>query len=378
MITSIEIENFKCFTHVRLPLAQLTLLTGFNGGGKSTALQPMLLLAQGLRASPNPNTIPLNGSLVRLGTVGDVIPAGSSSASTTFRVSDDRGESAWAFQAQAGDRFLRVVEASPVSPRAGGPRKNSPDVGAPGPDTVVETIRRLVFLSAVREGPADGFMVPDIDASGDSDVGFDGRFAAYWYQRYADEPVLQQRRHPAEEAASLRKQLDAWLATLFPGSQANAFILPQVPLVALQFRTSAIAEWRRPANVGYGFTYAFPLLVALLTATEGQVVIIDSPEAHLHPSAQSQMGQLLAHFAGAGVQIVVETHSDHLLNGVRLAVLNQSIAHDSVRIHFFSGAQESTHGVHSPSLDAEGRIYEWPDGFFDQSERDLARLAGWA
>jgi predicted ATPase len=112
-------------------------------------------------------------------------------------------------------------------------------------------------------------------------------------------------------------------------------------------------------------------------AQEGQVVVIDSPEAHLHPFAQSQMGRLLAHFAAAGLQILIETHSDHLLNGVRLAVKDKVLSHEAARIHFFTGASADGHGVISPVLDAEGGVSEWPDGFFDQTEKDLSRLTGW-
>ncbi len=115
----------------------------------------------------------------------------------------------------------------------------------------------------------------------------------------------------------------------------------------------------------------------MLAAREDQIVVVDSPEAHLHPFAQSQMGMLLAHFAAAGVQIIVETHSDHLLNGVRLAVKKGIVGNSDVRIHFFTGAGPTGHGVLSPALDSEGRIDEWPEGFFDQLERDLSRLAGW-
>jgi CRISPR-associated Cas5-like protein len=164
---------------------------------------------------------------------------------------------------------------------------------------------------------------------------------------------------------------------LFPGAQANVQLIQQLSLLGLQFRLSDIGAWRRPANIGYGLTYSFPIIVALLTAREDQIVVVDSPEAHLHPFAQSQMGMLLGHFAAAGVQIIVETHSDHLLNGVRLAVKKAIVRNSDVRIHFFTGAGPTGHGVLTPGLDAEGRIDQWPEGFFDQFEKDLSHLAGW-
>ena len=211
-----------------------------------------------------------------------------------------------------------------------------------------------------------------------ADVGPDGRFAAYWYDHFVDGEVPESRRHPMEKGNSLRKQLEAWINSLFPGAQANVQMIAPVSMLSLQFRLSEIGEWRRPANIGYGLTYAFPILVALLTAADGQTIVIDSPEAHLHPFAQSQMGQLLAHFGAAGVQVVVETHSDHLLNGARLAVKEGRISHRALTIHFFTGPTDEAHGVISPTIDSQGAISEWPTGFFDQSEKDLSRLAGWA
>ena len=362
MITEIGVENFKCFRQLRLPLSRLTLFTGYNGGGKSSAIQPLLLLAQGLRHDVDPGSLALNGSLVSLGIASDVVRSdGDSSApNLVFSVATPEGEATWTLGKHPNSRSLQVDQALQQ-------------------DRTVASchLRRLSYVSAVRQGTSDAYPVPDANDTLIADVGADGRFAAYWYDQAVDDEVLEQRRHPDEPATSLRKQFDAWFAWLFPGARANVQNLPQIAQLCLQFQLSYIGAWSRPANVGFGLTYAFPILVALLVAQEGQVVVIDSPEAHLHPFAQSQMGRLLAHFAAAGVQILIETHSDHLLNGVRLAVKDKVLSHEAARIHFFTGASADGHGVISPVLDAEGGVSEWPDGFFDQTEKDLSRLAGW-
>jgi predicted ATPase len=373
MITAFELRNFKCFSQLRLSLKNLTLLTGFNAGGKSSAIQPLLLLTQGLRSAASPKTFALNGSLVRLGTVGDVLPSDSAESIIAFKVSRPTEESSWVFTTRAGDRFLRLIDqATPVAEAATDPDRNLERLSE-----LSRSLAKLTYISAVREGASEAFPIPDGNGHEVGDVGTDGRFAPYWYGQLVDNEVPERRRHPEEPATSLRKQLDAWLAALFPGAQANAQMVSQVSMLSLQFRLSEIGVWHRPANVGYGLTYAFPIIVAMLAAEDDQIVVIDSPEAHLHPSAQSQMGQLLARFAAAGVQILVETHSDHLLNGARLAVKGGVLPHSEMQIHFFTGATKEGHGVISPTLDSNGRIDEWPDGFFDQSEKDLSRLAGW-
>lgn len=381
MIKSLAIKNFKCFTNLRLAITPLTLLTGFNGGGKSTALQPLLLLAQGLRAPRGTQGFPLNGPLIRLGTVGDVLPENSPAKEVQIII-DGRNELIeWNLEAPAGERMFSVASArrdSDTSPQANW--QSAPWL--PGNSDAQETevgsaLKELIFLSAVRQGAAEAFPVPDLPSAVPGDVGQEGQFAAYWYDQYVDDEVEPARRHPNEPASSLRKQLDAYLNTLFPGAQVNVSANPSVDLLSVKFRLANSSAWHRPANIGYGLIYSFPILVALLTTRPGGIIIIDSPEAHLHPSAQSKMGLILSRFAAAGQILVVETHSDHLVNGVRLAVIEGTLATNSLAVYFFAGVDVEGHGVTSPRLDDHGRFNVWPKGFFDQTEEDLSRLAGW-
>ncbi|WP_199555244.1 AAA family ATPase [Sandaracinobacteroides hominis] len=364
-IDLLELEGYKCFEQLRVPLAPLTLFTGFNGAGKSTALQPLLLLAQAARlriwggVSLN-GELPLNGDIVRLGSAGDVIRAGHTGP-TRFAIGAGDEMLALEVFARAGDRVLQA--------------RSFADAAVPG--SLVYRLDRLVHLSAVRSGPSDAFPLPDRSAGQVADVGVDGRFASHWYHELADTDVPPERCFDVERGTTFRRQVDAWLDRLAPGANANVQAVTVASMLALQFRLSETGEWRRPANVGYGLTYAFPILVALLAAQPGDILVIDSPEAHLHPQAQSRMGRMLATFAAAGVQLLVETHSDHVLNGARLAVKDGVIRAEDLSLLFFAGASARGHGVTSPRIDSEGRIDEWPDGFFDQGDKDVSRLAGW-
>jgi predicted ATPase len=151
--------------------------------------------------------------------------------------------------------------------------------------------------------------------------------------------------------------------------------LQQTNLLRLELRCGVTSDWVRPANIGYGVSYAFPIIVAGLCADENGTVILDSPEAHLHPRSQSRIGRFLAQIGGAGVQMLVETHSDHVLNGVRIAVRDGLIRPDDTAIYFFSSRADAR--VTRLSVDRYGTIHDLPDGFFDQAERDLSNLAGW-
>ena len=89
------------------------------------------------------------------------------------------------------------------------------------------------------------------------------------------------------------------------------------------------------------------------------------------------MGQFLVEAANAGAQVIVETHSDHILNGVRRAVKSGGIPAESVSIHFFRPRTEGEAQVISPLIDQTGGIDYWPDGFFDQFDKDMRFFAGW-
>lgn len=387
MLTHIHLANFKCFQKLVLPLAPLTLLTGFNAAGKSTSLQALLLLTQAARSGGDSPELPLNGPLVGLGTPGEVLHNQALSANDILLgVETDALRVTWNLAAEnrAEGNALRIkrVVVNGTNERvdfsADGPFFRLLPRGAGIADELIAKIRDTIFISAVRLGTADVFPIPVDVPPVHADVGIQGEFAPWWFERYLDEEVDETRRHPEEIASTLRRQFNAWANDLFPGAQGNAQRVARTSLMRLELRVADTDDWQRPANIGYGLTYAFPVLVAGLLAKPGQLLVIDSPEAHLHPMGQSRMGRFLGRVAAAGVQVLVETHSDHVLNGVRLAVRDGSLEPSKVAIHFFNHSHASEGArIVSPQMDRDGSISEWPEGFFDQSERDLARLTGW-
>ncbi|MFC9853066.1 AAA family ATPase [Streptomyces prasinus] len=115
------------------------------------------------------------------------------------------------------------------------------------------------------------------------------------------------------------------------------------------------------------------MIVAGLLTGPGDLLIVENPEAHLHPGGQSKLGRFLARVAGAGAQVIVETHSDHVLNGARLAVAEERILRPEDAIVHYFGEEEA--GSAPIEFTARGELTEWPRGFFDQIEQDLGRLA---
>ena len=128
----------------------------------------------------------------------------------------------------------------------------------------------------------------------------------------------------------------------------------------------------RATNVGFGLSYTLPVLAALLSPP-GSLCLIENPEAHLHPRGQTKLADLAVRASLAGVQVIVETHSDHFIDGVRIAVRDGLIRPDQTAFHYFEREGGKT-VVSSPQVDADGRLSSWPAGFFDQHEENLARL----
>jgi predicted ATPase len=153
----------------------------------------------------------------------------------------------------------------------------------------------------------------------------------------------------------------------------NAVSLAPTSLLRLELRTGLLSSWSRPSNIGYGMTYAFPILVGGLIAPSGSTFIIDSPEAHLHPAAQAAMGRFLAKISASGVQILIETHSDHVMDGVRIAVRDGLLSNNSASFHYFDRTDDGIK-ITSPKIDSEGKLSEWPRGFFDQHRKNAAKL----
>lgn len=381
-MNALILEGFKCFRSFELPTASLTVLTGFNAAGKSTALQSVMLMSQTLRRGLFTDKLVLNGPLAELGSTGDVLNRDSRSETLRLGFRDGADHVSWSFAPELSSdrRDLRLSEGRSEWGGASQSWKGALwqlDQVAP---PLIDSVRDAICIGATRTGTVEAYPHPNDPDLPVGDVGLRGEFAPYWFVERADEKVDAARRYPSDETETVRGQIDAWLSSLFPGAMAEPDALSGVALYRSRFRMGRGGELSRPANVGYGLSYAFPLLVAFLTARADATIIVDSPEAHLHPRAQSAMGRLIARMAAAGLRIFVETHSDHLLSGIRLGVREGLLSPNEAIVHFFRNAagEGGNPDIVTLRLDREGAISGWPEGFFDQAERDLAILSGWA
>lgn len=379
MLTSLHISSFKCFETLDLQLRPLTLLSGGNGGGKSSVIQALALLAQTLAEREWGHTLLLEGPDLALGSAADVLNQRSARRRLSLGASTMSERIVWTFKAD--DRRALSVELAEVIINddilvgLAEPMRWLLPVSRAESSTVVASLRRLSWISAERTGPRE--LLPLRDAHGHAQVGARGELAAgllYWRETREPDEVRPELCVP-EVPPRLFHQVRARMQEFFPGCDLRVSPVEGASAVSLRLRSDSRADFQRPQNVGFGLTQLFPILVAILAAQKGDVLLIENPEVHLHPQAQQRIGSLLASVASSGVQIIVETHSDHVLNGVRLAAKSKAISPNDVAVHFFASAQTGGDFVpKSPKLDSDGRLDFWPEGFFDQFDLALAQL----
>jgi predicted ATPase len=129
-------------------------------------------------------------------------------------------------------------------------------------------------------------------------------------------------------------------------------------------------------NVGFGLTYALPVIVAILSAEKDAILFIENPESHLHPKGQAKLAELICLAAQAGVQIVVETHSEHIFNGIRKAIYQHKIEKEKIKVHYFDLIDNRTSDSKEIKFSDNGRILNYTEGLFDQFDNDLDELLG--
>lgn len=128
------------------------------------------------------------------------------------------------------------------------------------------------------------------------------------------------------------------------------------------------------ADVGFGVSQSLPVLVALLVAELGQLVYLEQPEIHLHPRAQVALAQALANAANRGVRVVVETHSALLLLAIQSLIAEGTLSPELAKLHWFE--RRSVDGVTevtSADLDEAGAFGDWPEDFADVELRLQSR-----
>ncbi|MCW2933937.1 MAG: hypothetical protein JWM19_4899 [Actinomycetia bacterium] len=127
-------------------------------------------------------------------------------------------------------------------------------------------------------------------------------------------------------------------------------------------------------DVGFGVSQVLPVVVQVFYAAADSSVILEQPEMHLHPAAQSALGDvLLAAVQQNNVQLLVETHSEHLLHRIQRRIAEETLSNDDVALYFVETA-DSKSQLRELTVDTYGNITNWPQDFFGDEMGDLAEM----
>lgn len=385
MLERLDLEHFKCFRQLYLPLGALTLLSGSNASGKSSILQSLALLHQTMREHEWSTSLMLNGSTIKLGTALDVIDEVHGRQTFSIGILDGNSTThyRWTFAGERSDMSMKIENVSiNKESRANRPetlRHLLPFQVGTHPPSLITRLCGLTYITAERVGPREVYTLEDRQTA--PVVGPAGEHAVSVLHCGRDEHVLPELALEGMAPTRLR-QVEARMRQFFPGCGLALQQVPQANAVTLGLRTSPDTDFHRPIHVGFGLTQVLPIVVAALSAVKEDILLIENPEVHLHPAGQALMGQFLADVARAGIQVIVETHSDHVLNGIRRSVKAARLKPAQVALHFFRPRyterdQTEKDQFVSPQLDSSGNIDSWPEGFFDQFDKDMNHFAGW-
>jgi hypothetical protein len=413
-LSRITVAGFKSIDPERsIDIRPLTLLAGANSSGKSSIMQPLLLLKQTLEAGYDPGPLLLNGPNVKFtsadqllartgkGQVAGIFRVGlrlatGPSAQTNFRKEHGTGFGIEQMTiADALTEFTVWPKMSPSEIAASGLTRGRPHLEEEILDETRterwEVGRERCFLELIRVAPGTGgfsavvstplaadFLTPITDVfhlpglRGNPErtypvtavgLSFPGTFEKYTASVIAHWATEKQ----ADKLAELNEEMKRLVLT----GGVSAIRVNDVQ-IELQVGRLPDTPPKRPedrvniADVGIGVSQVLPVVVALQVARPGQLVYIEQPELHLHPRAQVAMARLLAAAANRGVRVVAETHSSLLLLGVQSLVAEGVLAPDKVKLHWFRrNPKDGSTDIASADLDRAGAYGDWPEDFID-------------
>lgn len=348
MITRLHIKAFKCFEEESLEFRNLTILTGTNASGKSSVIQALLQLAL---HSNSDYSSPISNYLNFIAEFDETI---------NFNMDvDEYRLTLEGFESQLEYLFNRDGTITSYNPQS-------------IEENISYSKGNLVFLSADRIGPQDTYSknINPLDR-----FGIYGEYAISFLEkarRNRDE-VIDALIQDSNTRKVLDSQVNYWLDYILE-TEIKTQEIEGTNQVKAQFKNAN--AFVRPKNIGSGISYLTSILIICLAAKKNQIIIIENPEIHLHPQAQSKIGEFLAFVASKGVQIIIETHNDHLINRLRYEVYQKRIASNEIIIHY----KEQETPFEQIEIDSNGKFRDtngenaFPKGFYDATLKEIFEI----
>lgn len=365
MITEIGLENFKVFCGCKtFRLSNLNLFAGVNGRGKSTVFQSLLLLAQSVVKYGSIEELSINGSYISLSQFDDVLCSYGTDNVIRFSFKTNEPECSvlnigykrnGPWKGKICELNINGKDYFSKNQSLGGNKAGYELVLRPyRTDDIKKMFSNFYYVSASRLGPT-------------------------LYEENKEENVNNPLGNQGENRLSV---LDSHKNTIFEGVKAwynkilgsSEFEIKdsESTLQLFMKNNDSMQRNAKSINMGFGYSYILSIIITILLAKKGSVIFIENPEAHLHPKAQANLMEMICEYATKGIQFMIETHSEHIVNSARLYALQEEkpISNENISIHFF----DEYFNVYEIKVEKNGLIKNWPAGFFDLEKQQLMQI----
>ncbi|TNJ64551.1 DUF3696 domain-containing protein [Paenibacillus hemerocallicola] len=352
MITKLKIHNLKCFDSVEMSLNNFTLLTGMNSAGKSTIIQAILLAVQNVTEN---GRFPLNGRLVSLGQFSDVRNFIRNAKEFEVEVSSKNNNSV---------KFKFIENGQEVKCEI----TNDSEVLI---DYLHQKNHRISYFSSKRIGSQDLYL-----KNYDSYLNFGilGEFAIDYFEKNKSTQIEDYLIKEKPVGKTLELQVNYWLKYIL-NCEISTEDISGTDQVRVKYKYSN-NRYVRPRNIGSGLSYIISLLISVMSSKKDDLIIIENPEIHLHPSAQSKLTEFLTFCSENGIKLIVETHSDHIFNGVRKSIFNKVISKNNLSVYFCKLTDDLLTEPVEIFFNQKGDVENHQRGLFDQFDEDLDEMLG--
>lgn len=406
MLKKITLQNFKLFKEeTTIPLSNINLFTGINGRGKSTVLQSFLLMKQSPEFNRTTEKLIFNGNYVQLGNISDVKNIENSLDAPIlfgfkYVFEDCSFYIKYKFKTIEDDSLDTYVETIEVKDTSGIKsdfiikliedkiivEKEGKEVVFPSlfnlflkvDETDIKKVEnklnlsKIHYVSADRIGPKLYYAKSSLSEFASVGSLGENTINVLWHNRASK--VFDNLCLDGDIPKVVFDQADYWMDKIFDGAKIKLDEIKGTDLLSFRYNTGNSKNYCLPTNVGFGYSYVFPIVISGLIAKEEDILIVENPEAHLHPYAQSILAKLLALVSKNGVQVLIESHSEHILNGLRVSAYDEIISKKELNILYFD--EKADNYFVKVEIDKKGRIDNWPKNFFDQATNDLNYLFG--
>ena len=371
MIKNLKIYAFKSIKDLEFDCSALNLFVGTNSSGKSSCLQALLLYEQNLKMRAG-----LNGNYISLGEFREI--RNNYMPREDIRIQLDGNN-------VDGEEFtdgLRLTETEDgyETVREFDPKKvNKPC----GPESESQFYTEFHYLSCHRIGALD---IYQRNVNHYSKFGSNGEFALDYLLDHGTDLVGEELCEDSENISrTLLDQVNYWLKYII-GTELSLREIQKTNCLQVTYNnnpanSNSDAMYRRPVNIGSGVSYLISIIIACLGSCENSLIIMENPEIHLHPKAQARLTELLYRTACSGRQLFVETHSDHIFDGLRVGISSRGWQQDKIRVNFLAMSKDYETCCNPIRFGEFGKIWgENPDmnlkDLFDQFEIDLDLMLG--